>query len=710
MKDRTSGQVLVLAEKPDAARKIAAALSIDGRLSASNSGSVMEIPTGFDGSHYVVCSALGHLYELTDLHKKRKAFPVMDIEWVPRSKRSGEHGNAHSGIDALVSRKIEEIRRLSLSCSRFVNACDYDSEGEAIGFNVLKFATLEFFPQIQILRAKFSTLTSEEIRQSFRELTPLGRDIADAGRLRHVTDFLWGVNFSRALTMAANRDRSVFANISMGRVQGPTLGFVVEREKSRLVHVPVPSWQVSARPLKSGHEIEAIYVESPIQKYSKALLVYEAVLAAQRAKVEKVQKDLLSVPPRYPFDLGELQRESYRLFKISPKLTLSIAQELYQEALISYPRTDSQKLPERIGAGKIFDRLTLNPSYTSLTSSLISDPKRRFRPYEGPRDDPAHPAIYPTGEIPKRNLSSLESKIYDLVVRRFLNAFAPNELVEKVRILFNIATYLFSAEGSSVKEKGWSFYYPFTRNFSDSLEVSFSKSEEVEVINTSMKEMYDLPPPRFSEATLLAHMEKEGLGTKATRAETIDTLQKREYIVKSKLELLPALLGQDLVENLETISPTILSSKTTKDLELKLEAIRTRAATDVDFLADMLDSLKPTVRLLRNKKIQLSIDDAKSIEYSRSLSQTLDLGTCPVCGKGTLRLIRSPKTNKRFIRCSNGNGNCNVSSPALPTGRIVPSSDVCPKCQWPIISVLSFKGKPSRLCSNFNCILKARTR
>ncbi len=120
-----------------------------------------------------------------------------------------------------------------------VNACDYDAEGETIGFNTLTFASA-FWPKVpEILRAKFSTLTSEEIRDSFRDLKNSDLNFAKAGQIRHLTDFIWGVNLSRALTLASNSgSENKFVNLTIGRVQGPTLAFVVERELARGIHVP----------------------------------------------------------------------------------------------------------------------------------------------------------------------------------------------------------------------------------------------------------------------------------------------------------------------------------------------------------------------------------------------------------------------------------------------------------------------------------------
>ena len=609
-------------------------------------------------------------------------------------------------MNTLMKKRLSQISYSASQSTIVVNACDYDPEGETIGFNALIFASLEARKK-KILRAKFSTLTTEELRESFRKLTPLDQKLADSGRMRHLTDFLWGVNLSRALTIASNtRGNTEFHNVTIGRVQGPALAFVVERELERLTHVPVPSWTITCTLEKSGREILSRYIDNPVRKQSLALHIHNSVSSSKKAIVKRVDKSSLSIPPRYPFDLGELQKEAFRIFKMSPKVTLSVAQKLYQNALISYPRTDSQKLPEKIGWSKIFGLLRTQEKYSRLISKLDTDPNRRKRPFEGPHEDPAHPAIYPTGEKPRQDLADLEVKIYDLIVRRFCNVFAPNKLVEKVRIIFDISTFDFLVEESTIRNEGWAIYYPFGRGLGESIGPSFSAGEELRVLSSQMTEDFDPLPARFTEGSLLAFMEKVRLGTKATRAETIATLVARGYVKKRNQELVATRRGMDLEESLEEISPEIISTKLTRDLEEKLESIREGTENDVDFVIDVIESLKPALKKLRNRKIGMEPATTK-VEYANRIF-TLILGNCPICKSGKLQLIRSPRSGKRFIRCTNYGKLCKSSSPALPKGTMVPSGSACPSCGWPVVTIRFDNLKEIRTCSNYSCNLRAK--
>jgi DNA topoisomerase I len=695
-------RILVLAEKPDAAKKIAEALSINGR-DFSAFRHLIEIPRGFDGNHYTVCSALGHLYELSDPHQMRNLFPVLDIDWFPRTVvASNQRRWGHnSGMNALVGQKIKEISRISRECSSQVNACDYDMEGETIGFNSLIFAHPVRSYDQEILRAKFSTLTVEDIRTSFRKLTSSDPKVAGAGRMRHLADFLWGVNLSRALTLSSSfpEDRKPLL-LTVGRVQGPALSFVVDREWERRIHVPVPRWQVSCELEKSRHVLTAFYVDNPIRKYAVAREIHRTTSGTKEAIVTRVERTSFSIPPRYPFHLTELQKEAFKLFKLSPKTTLSIAQKLYQKALISYPRTDSQKLPEGIAFEQIFTRLSALDVYADLLRQLRSNPKRRFRPVQGPREDPAHPAIYPTGELPGTTLYTTEKKVYDLIVRRFLNAFAPNEIVEKLRVTFHTGSFDFSVESATILEKGWALYYPYTKGFENFSNVSFKEGEKVKVLSSSLREEYDPKPSRFTEASLLSRMERESIGTKATRADIIATLSDREYIQKENLELLPTAIGTSLIENVRGIAPEITAPEMTRALEQKLDRIRTEGSTDVDFVSEMLSAFRPVMKKMQSRNLEF---ESKPRVVRRLDQENLELGPCPFCKRGTLQLIRSMKTGKRFIRCSNFEKNCKTSSAALPRGQILPIGEPCPRCQWPMISIKFGAKRVRRTCSNFNC-------
>jgi DNA topoisomerase IA len=214
-----SPYTLVVCEKPDAARRIAYALG-NSNFKERRGLSPVFSATDHRNDHFIVCSAIGHLYGLVDSNRNRSVYPVFDVKWAPIQKKSAIR----------YQQIIKSISLLSEKATRFVHACDYDQEGEVIGYNILQYACKNKYENS--FRAKFSTLTDEEIRNSFDNLLKPSKGLAEAGRSRHIIDFIYGVNLSRALTQSfkVSNDGKRYRNLSIGRVQGPTLAFVVDRE------------------------------------------------------------------------------------------------------------------------------------------------------------------------------------------------------------------------------------------------------------------------------------------------------------------------------------------------------------------------------------------------------------------------------------------------------------------------------------------------
>src|SRR5919204_2497734 len=250
---------LVVCEKPDAARRIAHAIGTSSFREISASESIIGkrgIPQVFSvtnhrNEHLVVCSAIGHLYGLVDVNGNRSIYPAFDVKWTPILKKTA----------ARSEHIIKTISLLSRRATIFVHACDYDLEGEVIGYNILQYACNNKYENS--LRAKFSTLTDEEIRSSFDNLLKPSKGLAEAGVSRHMVDFIYGVNLSRALTQSfkVSNDGKRYRNLSIGRVQGPTLAFVVDREVDIRKHVPVPYWNINAEFEKNGQVIESHYYQ-----------------------------------------------------------------------------------------------------------------------------------------------------------------------------------------------------------------------------------------------------------------------------------------------------------------------------------------------------------------------------------------------------------------------------------------------------------------
>ncbi|MFN3621282.1 MAG: DNA topoisomerase I [Nitrososphaerales archaeon] len=678
-----SGYLLVICEKPDAARRVASAL---GSVKVERVDGVIVYEVKGDLDRYMVCAASGHLYTVWDVAGKRGSYPVFDVGWYPLNMVDKGKGS--------VDKLIKAISSLAKGAKGFVNACDYDLEGETIGFNILKYACGG--KESAALRAKFSTLTLEELREAFAKAssTPVNR-LAEAGRTRHVVDFLWGVNLTRALTQAYS-SKGGYRTLSVGRVQGPTLAYVVERECEIRWFVPTPFWSLSVLLDKDGFTFRASYNVEKVKGLSEAQAI-EFGCRGKEGVVKKVSKQIIRQHPPTPFNLGDLQHEAYRAFGFSPSLTLRVAESLYLKALISYPRTSSQKLPPSIGYHKIFNGLRKLEQYRSSVDELLSKP---LRPFEGKEDDPAHPSIYPTGELPQR-LDDRQSKLYDLIVRRFFAVFGESAVIEKVTADIEIGSYLFKVSGRRIIEEGWIKYYRRYVSAEDNPLPPLKEGDVLKVVSLDVAERFERPPPRYNQSSLLAKMEKEGVGTKATRAEIIDTLYQRGYIVGSSIRATD--IAFSVIEVMNEYSPSITSTEMTREVERALEDIEKGRLRGADVIEKAATHLLTSLEGLKVAEEALS---SKIREAARaSLASEDTIGECPVCEDGYLKVIRSKKTGKRFVGCTNYELGCRASAPLPQKGKIKSLNRRCKVCGWPMVAVI-LTGYPWRLCVNPSCAPK----
>ncbi len=679
-----SGYTLVVCEKPDAARRIADALS-EGRLSTASSGGTSIFSFEREGESFVVCAAQGHLYDVSDPFDERSVYPVFDTEWFQRDLvDEGARG---------ISPRVSSIARLAKNAGRFVNACDYDVEGETIGFNVLRYACGG--KEASAARAKFSTLTKDELVRSFAcaAVEPMA-GMASAGRARHLVDFVWGVNLSRMLSRSLQGAGQRYKTVSIGRVQGPTLGFVVDREREICSFVPLPYWSVRGifdhhgERVTAGYSVERLSAKAAAEKVRDDCVGEEGV-------VEKAARSVFEVAPPPPFNIGDLQKEAYRHFGLSPSRTLQIAERLYLDALISYPRTGSQKLPASIGYRKIIAGIAGLQEYSVLADELL---RGNLAPRQGAQDDLAHPAIYPTGERPRKSLDATESKLFDLVVRRFLAAFAPASRRESLNVEISVGEHVFRVGGSTVVSAGWTRHYGRYHKAQDVEVPPMKVGDRLGVLGVEVGGKFEAHPPRYNQSSLLERMEKEGIGTKATRADTISTLVQRGYV--SGESLVATDLGFSVVETMKRHAEAIVSTGMTERVEEGLEKIESGAEGDKRLIRENIRELSRQLISLNEDEEAVGRDLGAAAAASAQASNVL--GQCPVCKTGKLQVIRSRKTHKRFVGCSNYGHGCSASAPLPQRGNLKVAAKPCQRCGWPIVSVWTGR-YPWKLCVNLSC-------
>src|SRR5918995_269702 len=633
---------LVICEKPNVANRIAIALGTSEIKKTKIKGNTVFDVLTKDNTRYVILSSKGHLYGLKDTNKRGKIFPIFDIYWAPIS-------NPHNKNSKNL---IELISRFAKDTDNFIHACDYDQEGELIGYNILELVCEKAYGNSH--RAKLSTLTSDDINKSFITLEKTNRNMAYAGMFRHLLDYIYGINFSMAISRAI-KIKNRYSYLTVGRVQTPTLKFIVDRDLQINYFIPIPFWSIKAYFKKD----DAVFVFFFEKKRIDTLKQVNYIIDQCNGKngiVNNINIYKEYLKPLHPFNIGDLQKESFRLFKYSPIYTLSIAESLY--------------------------------------------------PNNGIKNDPAHPAIYPTG-IKPINLNSAELKVYDLIVKKFFATFGESAIFKKIKIDILVDdNFLFNKEGKNILLKGWIEFYNAFYNYSEnSIDYSDLKIGDtltnIDIIKDS--KLTD-PPVYFNYSSLLSKMELEEIGTKSTRGNIIELLIRRNYVTVNKYKNIKSNdLGIFLIDFMEKNLPKIISTDLTRALEHYLEDIE-RGITDRIFIlnsiiTDLIDSMYHIQK----------IECISPIEYQPVRSNNLILiGACPVCQKGKFQIIRSKKTKKRFISCSGYfSDGCTASAPIPQQGSIKTTNKICKDCNWPILNVFyPTKRYSKNFCTNINCPTK----
>ena len=577
---------LIIAEKPSVASDIARAL-----------GGFTRHDDYFESPKYVLSSAIGHLLEIGP----------PDEEEVKRGKWTFTHLPAIPSRFAL--RPLEKTEsRLKLllrlikrkDVTEVINACDAGREGELIFRYIVQYARANK----PIRRLWLQSMTPTAIRDGFGALRPdeVMRPLADAAVCRSESDWLVGINGTRAMT-AFNSKSGGFQLTTVGRVQTPTLAILVEREAKIRSFKPRDYWEVIGRFRAGGGEYEGRWFDEKFKKPeddadARAERVWEEAKArALAAKCEgkpgtvaEESKPSTQSPPLL-YDLTSLQREANGRFGFSARTTLSLAQALYERhKVLTYPRTDARALPEDYlpTVKATFEALRETNAYAAFASQVLKSkwikPNKRIFDNTKISD---HFAIIPTLQKPK-SLTEAEAKLYDLVVKRFLAVFYPAAEYLLTTRITRVAGEPFKTEGKVLVSPGWLAVYG--KEGQPAEEPALAKvepgekvvTEEVRVVGNQTK-----PPARFTEATLLSAMEgagktieddelreamrEKGLGTPATRAQIIEGLIQEKYVLREGRELTPTAKAFSLMTLLHGLGvPELFSPELTAEWEFKL--------------------------------------------------------------------------------------------------------------------------------------------
>jgi len=679
------GYELIITEKPRVTQRIAEALA-DGALKQEKKGKVSYYTITHSGKKIVVAPAVGHVFSLTRADHTPD-FPIFNIKWVPIYEAS-KHA-------AYTKPYIAVLKQLAKNATSFVNACDFDIEGSLIGANVLRFACGESaFKNAR--RMKFSTLTEDDLIKAYEKALPhLDFNMVSAGETRHTLDWYWGINTSRALSYAYKALTGRYQTISAGRVQTPTLKILDDREQEIKKFKPEPFWVINAL-IDAKEDIETTHIKEKFFKKDEAKTIFDKC-TGKDAQVSEVSRKKQNHAVPIPFNLGGLQAEVYKLFKYSPKNTQMLAQRLYESGVISYPRTSSQKLPKALDYRKILEKLGSKAAYKETVEKLLS--QKALKPKEGAKKDPAHPAVHPTGELPK-GISDQEFNVYDLIVKRFFAVFGKPAIREFMKIIFKISDEDFKATGARTLEKNWhELYEPYVRLKEVTLP-DLKKDETYKVKKLTKDEKETQPPNRYSQAAIVKKMEDLGIGTKATRANIVQTLYDRNYVEGKQITVTE--FGSRIVETITKHAPELTSEQLTRDFEEHVEKLQEGKGDQEKILAGARETLIKISEEL--KAHQQEIAEALVESHREAVRKTSTLGPCPKCGKD-LMIRRSRASGKQFVGCG-GYPDCTNSFPLPQSGLIQKTTKTCKECNLPVIKVIRRARRPYEMCINHKCKTK----
>jgi len=466
------------------------------------------------------------------------------------------------------------------------------------------------------------------------------------------------------------------------------LKILADREKEIKIFKAVPFWQLE---LQAENGISALHKEDKFWEKKEAQKIFKNTKDKDATVFDVNTKQFEQKPPS-PFDLTALQLEAYKTLGISPKDTLNIAQTLYLGGLISYPRTSSNQYPPSIDFKNILKSLAKQSAFKKICEDLL---KEKLQPNNGAKKDPAHPAIYATGENPKK-LEGRDAKLYELIVRRTLATFGKPATRETLSIDLEIEDEHFLTRGTRTINPEWhNIYKPFLKL--EEIELpEVKKGDVLKVKDLLMHDKETQPPKRYTPASIIKELEKQNLGTKATRSSIIDALYQRDYISEKSMEVTD--LGMKIIKTLEKFCSEILDEKLTRHFEEEMEEIQEGKKTHDQVLAEAETIL--TKILKQFKKNESKIGKELSASYLETRDQASTVGICPTC-KGNLRITYSKKNRSYFVACAEY-PKCTTTF-SLPYGLPKPAKKECTECKFALVTMIRKGKRPYEYCINRSC-------
>lgn len=680
---------LCIAEKPSVAKEIARILQANNRKDGY-----------FEGNGYQITWTFGHLCTLKNPEDYTPYWKQWQMNMLPMiPPRFGIKLIDNPGV----IKQFETIKTLVANCNEVINCGDAGIEGELIQRWVLTKAECKK----PLRRLWISSLTDQAIKEGFEKLKD-GKEfdrLYAAGNARAIGDWLLGMNASRLYTLKYANGRGV---LSIGRVQTPTLALIVRRFEEIQNFVPMQYWEVKT----TYRDVVFNSTSGNFDTVDDAAKIIEEIKSNLFEIVSCEQKKGNEAPQKL-FDLTALQVECNRKFSFTAEDTLKYIQSLYEKKMVTYPRVDTTFLPNDMYP-KIEEILKEMEPYANFTAPLLGKAIRKSKKVFDDAKITDHHAIIPTGVNPS-GLPLEQKRVYDLIARRFIAAFYPDCIVSNTTVMGMVTRHEFKATGKVILEDGWRVLYPKKDIEKD----SDSEAPQEQIMPNFVKgekgghspellEKQTQPPKVHTEATLLRAMEtagkqmedeelrdlmkENGIGRPSTRANIIETLFKRRYVVRERKNLVPTQTGIQLINTIQ--NELLKSAELTGIWERKLRLIEKGEYDPKNFLDEMKQLVSQLVEEVKLEQKQMIVieqqEEEKRPEKSeksnvsevknpakKNIAKPVDMATitCPKCKTGTML------KGKTAFGCSEYKNNCTFKVMFEQYGKMLSEKQLLPLIQ-----------------------------
>ncbi|TFK67367.1 prokaryotic type I DNA topoisomerase [Pluteus cervinus] len=597
-------RVLCVAEKPSIAKSITQILS-GGQFTTNGTRNTYvknyEFTYPQTQSYFVVTSVIGHLMEsdFDDAYRNWSScdpFQLFD-----------------AGVQTRVAKDKESIEQNLLQQARRSDMLmiwtDCDREGEHIGLEVAR-TCRKTKPNIEVKRARFSAIIAQQIHNAAQHPVELDRAQAEAVEARILLDLRIGAAFTRLQTLTLQQripqeDRSV---ISYGPCQFPTLGFVVQRFRQVKDFRPENFWYIYLSlhhpDMPDGEETVFSWKRVHLFDQLVAVAIYVQVLQNCVATVTKVTNKSTKKWKPLPLTTVELQKAGSRLLKMAPKAVLDVAEKLYQQGFLSYPRTETDQYDDQFDFMTLLNKHKEDPAWGGFATKLCQQEGEFNRPRKGKNNDKAHPPIHPTAHA--GNLAGKEKAVYDYITRRFLASCSKDAEGWQTTVDVECGGEEFTANGLVVLERNYLEVYPYDKWNGQQLP-EFVEGAQFTPTACELREGQTTKPHLLTEADLVSLMDKNGIGTDATIAQHIQTIIDRQYVIEKQeggtKYLAPSTLGIGLVEGYDHIGLERSLSKPylRRETERNMVQICQRTKNKADVLDQTIDQYKAMFIIARRE-------------------------------------------------------------------------------------------------------------